>query len=72
METANQLQRFFHECALLQAVLKYRRGLTQTERESLKFKIYDLLFQIEAHPVLPEKPREQPAEDNPRSRSTAA
>jgi hypothetical protein len=48
MDTTDQVHRFMNECALFLAAVKYRGPLTPRHREVVKFKLYELLYAIEA------------------------
>lgn len=48
MDTTDQVHRFMNECALFLAAVKYRGPLTARHREVVKFKLYELLYAIEA------------------------
>jgi len=48
MDTTDQVHRFMNECALFLAAVKYRGPLSERHREVLKFKLYELLYEIES------------------------
>lgn len=48
MDTTDQVHRFMNECALFLAAVKYRGPLSDRHREVVKFKLYELLYEIES------------------------
>jgi hypothetical protein len=48
MDSTDQVQRFMNECALFLTVMKFRGPLTDKQREIVKFKLYELVFEIES------------------------
>ena len=54
MDASDQVQRFMNECALLLTVMKFRGPLTDKQRELVKFKLYELIYDIESHEARPD------------------
>ena len=48
MDTTDQVHRFMNECALFLAAVKYRGPLSDRHRQVVKFKLYELLYEIES------------------------
>jgi hypothetical protein len=48
MDTTDQVQRFMNECVLFLSVLKNRGPLNVQQRDVVKFKLYDLIFEMES------------------------
>jgi len=62
MDSTDQVQRFMNECALFLTVIKFRGPLTENQREIVKFKLYELTFEVEsqdaASPLMDQASRE--------------
>lgn len=48
MDSTDQVQRFMNECALFLTVIKFRGPLSEKQREVVKFKLYELIYEIES------------------------
>lgn len=49
MATLEQLQRFLNELALFKTTIKYGNQLTDEQVQMVKFKMYELIFDMEAN-----------------------
>jgi len=47
--TLEQLQRFLNELALFKTTIKYGNQLTDEQVQMVKFKMYELIFDMEAN-----------------------
>jgi hypothetical protein len=54
MDASDQVQRFMNECALFLTVMKFRGPLTDKQRELVKFKLYELIYEIESQDARPD------------------
>lgn len=48
MSTTEQVQRFMNELALFKTTVKYGNTLTENQVQVIKFKLYELIFEMEA------------------------
>jgi hypothetical protein len=49
MATLEQLQRFMNELALFKTTVKYGNPLSENQMQLVKYKMYELIFEMEAH-----------------------
>lgn len=56
MATLEQIQRFMNELALFKTTVKYGNQLNENQVQMVKFKMYELIFEMEANA--------RPAEDS--------